>query len=144
MVKWKSFCSILSVQNKKKWKRTPQTSSLMKLTGFYNLSYKTSGQKRNGGAVTDPEWRGGWHRHRGDMDEREQANPGPRGTRCYRKCGWRTGRKKERWVENLCIKAVRSLQFLLSQMRHLFGETAPERLRTLDTRHSKVRREAWD
>lgn len=33
----------------------PQTSSLMKLTDFYNLSYKTSGHKMNGGAVTDPE-----------------------------------------------------------------------------------------
>lgn len=27
----------------------------MKLTDFYNLSYKTSGHKMNGGAVTDPE-----------------------------------------------------------------------------------------
>lgn len=27
----------------------------MKLTGFYKLSYKTSGQEMNGGAVTDPE-----------------------------------------------------------------------------------------
>lgn len=35
--------------------KNPQTSSLMKLTGFYKLSYKTSGQEMNGGAVTDPE-----------------------------------------------------------------------------------------
>ena len=62
------------------------------------------------------------------------------------------GEQGRKWGGRLkiCIRAVRSLWLLLSYLEEmgnlsmLFGETEPERLRTLDTRHGEDRWEAWD